>query len=59
MNWAGAANVRLQWSGWRTFVLNPRRPNRARVEMLVPVLKVVTARAGLTEHLLRPGKSIQ
>jgi polyisoprenoid-binding protein YceI len=40
-----------------TLTLDPRRPNRARVEVLVPVSKVVTASAGLTEHLLRPGKN--
>jgi polyisoprenoid-binding protein YceI len=37
--------------------LDPRRPNRARVEVIVPVSKVVTASAGLTEHLLRAGKN--
>jgi polyisoprenoid-binding protein YceI len=36
--------------------LDPRRPNQARVEVLVPVSKVITASAGLTQHLLRPGK---
>ena len=40
-----------------TLTLDPRRPNRARVDVLVPVSKVVTASAGLTEHLLRPGKN--
>jgi polyisoprenoid-binding protein YceI len=40
-----------------TLTLDPRRPNRARVEVLVPVSKVVTASAGLTDHLLRPGKN--
>lgn len=40
-----------------TLTLDPRRPDRARVEVLIPVSKVVTASAGLTEHLLRPGKN--
>ncbi len=40
-----------------TLTLDPRRPNRARVDVLVPVSKVVTASAGLTEHLLRAGKN--
>ena len=40
-----------------SLTLDPRRPNRARVEVLVPVSKVVTASAGLTEHLLRPDKN--
>ena len=40
-----------------SLTLDPRRPNRARVDVLVPVSKVVTASAGLTEHLLRPGKN--
>jgi polyisoprenoid-binding protein YceI len=39
-----------------TLVLDPKRPNQARVDVRIPVLKVVTASAGLTEHLLRPGK---
>jgi polyisoprenoid-binding protein YceI len=40
-----------------TLTLDPRRPNRARVDVLIPVSKVVTASAGLTEHLLRAGKN--
>ena len=40
-----------------SLTLDPRSPNRARVEVVVPVSKVVTASAGLTEHLLRPGKN--
>ena len=40
-----------------TLTLDPRRPNRARVDVLVPLSKVVTASAGLTEHLLRAGKN--
>ena len=39
-----------------TLVLDPRRPDRARVDVRIPVSKVVTASAGLTEHLLRAGK---
>jgi polyisoprenoid-binding protein YceI len=39
-----------------TLVLDPKRPNQARVDVRIPVSKVVTASAGLTEHLLRPGK---
>jgi polyisoprenoid-binding protein YceI len=40
-----------------SLTLDPRSPNRARVEVVVPVSKVMTASAGLTEHLLRPGKN--
>lgn len=39
-----------------TLVLDPKRPNAARVDVTIPVSRVVTASAGLTEHLLRPGK---
>jgi len=39
-----------------TLVLDPRRPNKARVDVRIPVSKVVTASAGLTDHLLRAGK---
>ena len=39
-----------------TLVLNPKRPNRASVDVRIPVSKVVTASAGLTQHLLRAGK---
>jgi len=39
-----------------TLMLDPKRPNRARVDVTIPVSKVVTASAGLTQHLLRPGK---
>lgn len=39
-----------------TLVLDPKRPNQARVDVRIPVSKVVTASAGLTEHLLRAGK---
>jgi polyisoprenoid-binding protein YceI len=39
-----------------TLLLDPKRPNQARVDVRIPVSKVVTASAGLTEHLLRAGK---
>ena len=39
-----------------TLVLDPKRPNQARVDVRIPVSKVVTASAGLTQHLLRAGK---
>jgi polyisoprenoid-binding protein YceI len=39
-----------------TLVLDPKRPKQARVDVRIPVSKVVTASAGLTEHLLRAGK---
>ena len=40
-----------------TLVLDPKRPNQARVDVRIPISKVVTASAGLTEHLLRAGKN--
>jgi polyisoprenoid-binding protein YceI len=39
-----------------TLVLDPARPQDARVDVTIPVAKVTTASAALTEHLLRPGK---
>jgi polyisoprenoid-binding protein YceI len=36
--------------------LDPRNLNAARVDVTIPVSKVVTGSAGLTEHLLRPGQ---
>jgi polyisoprenoid-binding protein YceI len=39
-----------------TLQLDPKRPNAAKVDVTIPVSKVVTASAGLTQHLLRPGK---
>lgn len=39
-----------------TLTLDPRNPNAARVDVTIPVSKVATASAGLTEHLLKPGK---
>ena len=38
-----------------TLTLDPRAPNTARVDVTIPVSKVVTTSAGLTQHLLRPG----
>jgi polyisoprenoid-binding protein YceI len=39
-----------------TLVLDPKRPNAAKVDVTIPVSKVVTASAGLTKHLLQPGQ---
>ncbi len=39
-----------------TLSLDPKSPNTAKVEMIIPVSKVTTASAGLTEHMLRAGK---
>ena len=39
-----------------TLVLDPANPAAARVDVTIPVAKVTTASAGLTGHLLRPGK---
>jgi polyisoprenoid-binding protein YceI len=39
-----------------SLTLDPKRPNSAKVDVTIPVSKVVTASAGLTEHLLRAGK---
>lgn len=39
-----------------TLTLDPKNPNAAKVDVTIPVSKVVTASAGLTQHLLRPGK---
>jgi polyisoprenoid-binding protein YceI len=39
-----------------SLTLDPKRPNSAKVDVAIPVSKVVTASAGLTEHLLRAGK---
>ena len=40
-----------------SLTLDPKRPNRAKVDVRIPVSKVITASAGLTEHLLRAGKN--
>jgi polyisoprenoid-binding protein YceI len=39
-----------------TLTLDPKNPNAAKVDVTIPVSKVTTASAGLTAHLLRPGK---
>ena len=39
-----------------SLTLDPKRANRAKVDVIIPVSKVITASAGLTEHLLRAGK---
>lgn len=39
-----------------TLVLDPANPAAAKVDMTIPVAKVTTASAGLTGHLLAPGK---
>jgi polyisoprenoid-binding protein YceI len=39
-----------------TLSLNPKKPNDAKVDITIPVGKITTASAGLTEHLLRAGK---
>lgn len=39
-----------------SLAIDPRQPAMARVDVTIPVAKVTTASAGLTQHLLRPGK---
>jgi polyisoprenoid-binding protein YceI len=39
-----------------TLALDPKKPSLAKVDVTIPVSKVVTASVGLTEHLLRAGK---
>ena len=39
-----------------TLVFDPKRPSAAKVDITIPLGKVTTASAGLTSHLLRPGK---
>ena len=39
-----------------TLVLDPKQPDAAKVDVTIPVAKVTTASAGLTQHLLRAGK---
>jgi polyisoprenoid-binding protein YceI len=39
-----------------TLTLDPKNPSAAKVDVTIPVSKVTTASAGLTAHLLRPGK---
>lgn len=40
-----------------TLTLDPNRPSAAKVDVEIPVSKVITASAGLTQHLLKPGKN--
>ncbi len=39
-----------------TLMIDPANPNAAKVDITIPVSKVTTANAGLTEHMLRAGK---
>lgn len=39
-----------------TLVIDPKNPGAATVDVTIPVAKVTTASAALTQHLLRPGK---
>jgi polyisoprenoid-binding protein YceI len=39
-----------------TLALDPAKPNASTVDITIPIGKVTTASAGLTGHLLRPGK---
>ena len=39
-----------------TLVVDRKKPNAAKVDVTIPVSKVVTASSGLTRHLLSPGK---
>ncbi len=39
-----------------TLTLDPKNLNAAKVDITIPVAKVTTASAGLTSHMLRPGK---
>jgi polyisoprenoid-binding protein YceI len=39
-----------------TLVLDPKNPAAAKVDVTIPVAKVTTANAGLTSHMLKPGK---
>ena len=39
-----------------SLTIDPKQPDAARVDVTIPVAKVTTASAGLTQHLLRPGK---
>jgi polyisoprenoid-binding protein YceI len=40
-----------------TLTLDPRNLNGSKIDVTIPISKVVTASAGLTEHLLRAGKN--
>jgi polyisoprenoid-binding protein YceI len=39
-----------------SLTIDPKQPGMAKVDVTIPVAKVTTASAGLTQHLLRPGK---
>lgn len=39
-----------------TIQIDPRNPTAAKVDMIIPVAKVTTASAGLTQHLLKPAE---
>lgn len=39
-----------------SLTIDPKQPGLAKVDVSIPVAKVTTASAGLTQHLLRPGK---
>lgn len=39
-----------------TLTLDPKKPNFAKVDITIPVSKLTTASAGLTDHMLRAGK---
>jgi len=39
-----------------TLTIDPRALNKAKVDVTIPVSTLVTASAGLTQHLTRPGK---
>jgi polyisoprenoid-binding protein YceI len=39
-----------------SLTIDPKNPAAARVDVTIPVAGVTTASAGLTQHLLRPGK---
>lgn len=39
-----------------TLTLDPKAPNSSKVDITIPVSKLTTASAGLTEHMLRAGK---
>lgn len=40
-----------------TLTIDPKRPSLAKVDVTIPVAKITTASAGLTQHLLRPGSN--
>ena len=40
-----------------TLSLDPKNPNASKVDITIPVSKVVTANAGLTQHLLKPAEA--